>query len=352
MKPFLSSMMVVCVLSLISFPVSGAQVRSGTPKEVILLDQDEISDLKREVKVKPGWPKELTIGSAPVGGTYYMWGGGFAKLLEEKVGVPGYMVITGGPLPNTRLVDGKRLDLGMVTSSPLWEGWHGEGWAKGKKYRNIRIIFPMYASYFQIYVKKTSGIKSLYDLNGKNIGVGPSGGTAATYWPKLLEMAGIKTARMVRGDSARLNQQFKEGALDANAQAVGLPWMLVQEMETTQEIHLLSIPRAEAEKFIQKYPHFALGTIPKGYYKCNAENEVETITVWNFMIVHKDAPEDLVYEVVKRTFENVDLLISAHPAAKETRPEHIVHSPVPLHPGAARYYKEKNIPIPQRILVY
>lgn len=340
----------LCVLTFISLSVSDAQIRSGSPKEVILLDQEEISGLKREVKVKPGWPKELTIGSAPVGGTYYAWGGGFATLLEEKVGIPGYRVITGGPLQNIRLVDRKKLDLGMVTSTPLWEGWHGEGWAKGKKYQNIRVMFPMYASYFQIYVRKTSGIKSLSDLNGKNIGVGPSGGTAATYWPKLLEMAGVKPGRIVRGDSATLHQQFKEGLLDANAQVVGLPWMLLKEIETTHEIQLISIPGAEAEKFLLKYPHFSLGVLPRGYYKSNADEEVETVTVWNFMITHQEAPEDLVYEIVKKTFEHVDLLISSHPAAKETRPENIVHSPVPLHPGAMRYYREKQIPLPHRVL--
>ena len=121
MKRFLvlSSMVFIAIFFLL--PLSIAQVKPGSPKEVTIIDQDEIPDLKPEVKVKPGWPKELTIGIAPVGGTYYIWGGGFAKLLEEKVGIPGYMVVTGGPLQNTKMVDGKKLDFGMVTSSPVWE---------------------------------------------------------------------------------------------------------------------------------------------------------------------------------------------------------------------------------------
>jgi len=351
MKRFLvlSSMVFIAIFFLL--PLSIAQVKPGSPKEVTIIDQDEIPDLKPEVKVKPGWPKELTIGIAPVGGTYYIWGGGFAKLLEEKVGIPGYMVVTGGPLQNTKMVDGKKLDFGMVTSSPVWEGWHGEGWAKGKKYQNTRAMFPMYASYFQMYATKKSGMKNIHDLNGKSVGVGPSGGTAATYWPKILEIAGVKPSRIVKGDSAGLNYQFKDGALDANAQAVGLPWMIVKEVETTHEINLLPIPKADAEKFIEKYPHFSPGILPKGYYKSNADYDVETITVWNFMIVHKNAPDDLVYEVVKKTFENVDILIAAHPSGKETKPEYIVYSPIPLHPGAAKYYNEKNIKIPNKLIL-
>jgi len=341
----------VFIATFFSLPVCEAQVKSGSPKGVTIIDQDEIPDLKPQVKVKPGWPKELTIGIAPVGGTYYIWGGGFAKLLEEKVEIPGYMVVTGGPLQNTKMVDGKKLDFGMVTSSPVWEGWHGEGWAKGKKYQNTRVVFPMYASYFQMYAMKKSGMKSILDLNGKSIGVGPLGGTAATYWPKILEIAGVRPSRNVKGDSEGLNRQFKDRVLDANAQAVGLPWMMVKEIETTHEISLLPISKADVEKFIAKYPHFSPGVIPKGTYKSNADYDVETITVWNFMIVHKDALDDLVYQVVHKTFENVDILIAAHSAAKETKPEYIVHSPIPLHPGAVKYYREKNIKIPDKLIL-
>jgi len=266
------------------------------------------------------------------------------------VGILGYMEVTGGPIPNTRMVDNKKLYFGMVTATPVWEGWHGEGWAKGKKYQNTRAMFPMHASYFQMYAMKRSGIKRLHDLNGKSIGAGPSGGTAATYWPKIFEMAGVKPSRIVNGGSAELNLQLKDGVLDANGQAVGLPWVIIKEIETIHEINIIPISRADAEKFIAKYPHFSPGVIPKGYYRSNVGYDVETITVWNFMVVHKDAPEDLIYEIVNKTFENVDILIAAHPSAKETKPEYIVNSPIPLHPGALKYYKEKNIKIPDRII--
>lgn len=327
-----------------------AQMRSTSHKEVTIIDLEEIPDILPEIKVKPGWPKELIIGSAPVGGTYYLWGGGFGKLLEEKVGIRGYMLVTGGPIHNIKMLNAKKLDFGMATSSPLWEGWHGEGWAKGKKYQNIRAILPMYASCFQIYALKKSGIKSIHDLNGKAIGVGPSGGTAATYWPEILEIAGVKPSRIVKGDSATLNNKLRDRVIDANAQAVGLPWVIIKELEATHEINLLHIPRSDAEKFISKYPHFSLGVIPKGYYKSNADYDIETITVWNFIVAHKDTPEDLIYEIVNKTFENVDILIAAHPSAKETKPEYIINSPIPIHPGALKYYKEKKIEIPNRII--
>jgi len=75
-----------------------------------------------QAQVKSDWPKSVTIGAAPLGGTYYIWAGGFIKLLQDKMGIPGYMVVTGGPVHNTQLVDTKQSDLGMVTVTPLWEG--------------------------------------------------------------------------------------------------------------------------------------------------------------------------------------------------------------------------------------
>jgi len=305
-----------------------------------------------EAQVKPGWPKVVTIGAAPLGGTYFIWAGGFAKLLNDKMGIPGNVESTGGPVHNVQLLQAKNLDFGMVTSAPAYEGFIGdpEGWSKGKKHPDIRVIFPMYTTYFQMYSLKTTGIMSILDLNGKSVGVGPVGGTPATYWPKILEAAGVKPKRIVNASSSDLNSQLKDGMLDANGQSVGLPWVTITEVETTHEVSVYGVPADIAKKINEKIPSLALGSMPKGTYKSNPDKEIPTLTVWNFMAVHKDAPEDFVYEVVKATFANVDILIAAHKSAQEVKPEAIVTSPIPLHPGAVKYYKEKGIQIPDKLI--
>jgi hypothetical protein len=298
---------------------------------------------------RPGWPKAVTIGAAPVGGTYFIWAGGLAKLLNDKLGIPGSVEVTGGPVHNTQLVDAKQLEIGMVTAAPAYEGWEGLGWAKGKRHQNPRVIFPMYTTYFQMYALKKSGIASIHDLNGKAVGVGPVGGTPATYWPLILESAGVKPRRIVNAGSSDLNNQLKDGLLDANGQSVGLPWVLVTEIETTHEINFFGIPKPDADKFISKYPFFSPGVVPAKTYKSNKE-DVHTLTVWNFVTVHKDAAEDFVYGMVKAVFDNVTILIAAHKSAVEVKPENIVHSPIPLHPGAVRYYQERGIKLPEKLL--
>ncbi len=299
---------------------------------------------------KEGWPKSVTVGAAPVGGTYFIWAGGFTKLLNDALQIPGNVESTGGPVHNVQLIEDKKLDFAMVTNGPAGEGWNGDGWAKGKKYQNQRAIFPMYTTYFQMYSMKKSNIKSILDLNGKSVGVGPIGGTPATYWPIILEAAGVKAGRIVNASSADLNSQIKDGMIDSNGQSVGLPWVTITEVETTESVNAYGVPVEVADKFIAKYPYFAKGIIPKGTYKSNPDEDLPTLTIWNFMVVHKDTPDDFVYEVVKKTFENVDILIAAHKSAEEVKPENAVYTPVPMHPGALKYYQEIGIKIPESMI--
>jgi len=296
------------------------------------------------------WPKIITIGGAPVGGTGYVYSGGFAKVLHEKMGLTASVEATGGPVHNTQLVNAKEATFGGISAPAVYDGWHGLGWAKGKKHQDIRIIFPMFNTYFQIYALKKTGVKEVQDLAGKSLGVGPVGGTSAMLWPKVLETLQIKPSRVVNASSSDLNSQLKDGLLDANAQTVGLPWSLISEIETTHEVNVFGLSKKEMSKVIEQFPFLSMGNIPKGTYKTNKDKEIETLTFWSFFITHKDMPEDFIYEVVKKVYENTEIMIATHKSAKETRPEHIIYSPLPLHPGAIKFYKEKGIALPEKLI--
>ncbi len=300
---------------------------------------------------KAKWPKSITVGAAPVGGTYFIWAGGFTKLLNEKLGIPGNVESTGGPVHNVQLIEENKLDFGMVTNGPAGEGWSGEGWAKGRKYQNQRAIFPMYTTFFQMYSLKKTNITSIMDLNGKSVGVGPVGGTPATYWPIIFQVAGIKPSRIVNASSADLASQLKDGMLDSNGQSVGLPWVTITQVETTDAVNAYGVPEDIADKFVAKYPYFAKGFVPKGTYKSNPDKDIPTLTLWNFMTVPKDMEADFVYEVVKATFANVDILIATHKSAEEVKPENVIYAPVPLHPGAVKFYQEIGIKLPDSLIL-
>jgi TRAP transporter TAXI family solute receptor len=295
-----------------------------------------------------GVAKPVTIGAASLGGVYYLWGGGFAEVLRVALDIDSTVQLTGGPVGNMKLLEAGVLDFGMVTTAPAYEGWNGLGWAEGKRYRNARVAFPMYMSYFQMYALEKTGIRSIQDLNGKRVGVGPVGGTPATYWPRVFETAGVKP-RIINSGLAYLDDQLRIGALDAHGSAIGLPWGLVSDIAVDHQINLFGVPKDVAEAFVKKHPFFSLGAIPANTYK-NQKDPLPTLTLWNFMAVRKDAPDEMVYRVVKATFERLDILAAAHRSAREVKADNIVLSPIPVHPGAVRYYHEKGIRLPETLV--
>ncbi|MDR7536002.1 MAG: TAXI family TRAP transporter solute-binding subunit, partial [Armatimonadota bacterium] len=93
---------------------------------------------------RPGWPRSVTIGSASIGGVYFVVAGGWARVIGEKMGLPATNRVTGGPVQNIQLVQTKEIELGMTTTGPLFEALAGIGEFRGRKMDAVRVIFPMY----------------------------------------------------------------------------------------------------------------------------------------------------------------------------------------------------------------
>jgi len=299
------------------------------------------------------WPKNVTIASASIGGAVYLYSGGFAKLIYEKMGIPASVEVTGGSVHNVKLVNSNQVTFGASVSPSVYDGWHGTGWAKGTKHQDIRAVFHMNNVFFQIYALKKSGIKNIYDLTGKNMGVGPIGGLPHIFYPEILNELGIKPARFVNASASDLDSQLRDGLIDANSLITGQPWIAVKETEVVFDVNVFGVNKSDSKKlkkFLGKYPFIVDGIIPKGTYKANRDHDIETLTYGSYYFAHKDLPEDFVYEVVKKTFENIDIIIAAHPSAREARPEAIVNCAIPIHPGAVKYYREKGIKLPEALI--
>jgi uncharacterized protein len=302
-------------------------------------------------KVTPGanWPTAATVGSASIGGTYYIWAGGWAKIITERI-VPVSVEVTGGPVPNIQLVNENRATFGYATNAAVYEGWTGTEWANGRKHENIRTMFPMYASYYHFITPTRHNISSLDDLNGKVIGGGPAGGTPDVYGTKrLLDSLGIRPSRVVNAGYSDANGQVRDGQIVGYTMFVGVPQASALELETTEPSVILAPTEAQMDRFIEENPFFAKGVIPGGIYR-SLPNDLNTLTIWNSALTHKDQPDDFIYEVVKATFENNAELVATHSSAKETLAENINTAVVPLHPGALRYYQEKGIQIDPKLM--
>lgn len=295
------------------------------------------------------YPTTVKIGTASQGGTYFIYGGGLATLLEQELEVTANVEVTGGPVHNMQLTQVKEQDIGLITLGPGYEGLTGTGeWTGGTKMEDVRVIFPMYTTPFHWWALEGSGVTKLEDIKGQRVGVGPAGGTSGTYLPIIHEALGLDTDNVQAGASDMASQQM-DGQLDIIGFAAGIPISAVSEIEVQRDITIFGIDGDLREQVIEKHPFFFEFTIPADTYN-SLDHDVETIAMYNFGIAHKDANSDFIYDLVKAYHENNDLMIQTHVSAKEATPESIlINKDLPLHPGAIRYYEEIGIDLPDSV---
>ncbi len=302
------------------------------------------SDAARE-----NWPKRASIGTAPIGGTYYIWGGAFAQIMEAKLKLPTTVEVTQGPVPNLKLVEAGQQTFGIATNGVIYDGYRGQGWAKGTKHENIRVILPMYATYFHCIALSKHNVKSVRDLEGKSVGAGAKGGTPDIYFRRVIEVLGVKPSRIVNLGFEDMNNQTKDGVIVGYCTNTGPPQASLTEMETTHDVRIFGLDLEDAKKVQAKFPYMIPGALPAGIYKSNKE-PVPTIAGFNMLVANKNLPEDFVYSVVKATYEGQDRLIAAHPTGKELPAERMAQSPAPVHAGAVKYFAEKGVKLPAELL--
>lgn len=294
---------------------------------------------------REGWPDSFSVGTASQGGTYFVYGSGWANLVAEELGIGGGGEVTGGPVQNAALVQTGDLEFGMVTMGPAYDAWIGESaLAPGLKHDQLRAMFPMYQTAFSVVALSSSGISSMADLDGKTVGVGPAGGTPGTYWPRFFEDLGLNVT-VRNGGAADLAGQLQDGLIDAFAFAAGLPIPAFSQLEAQAEVNIFGFTQEEAEKLAADFP-VSVFTIPAETYT-SVEAPLATVSMWNFSVTNAATPESLVYEVVKTVMGNHERMMEIHQAAKETLPENVDKNTfLPFHPGAVRWFEENGFTIP------
>jgi len=298
---------------------------------------------------KTGWPNDITIGTASQGGTYFIYGNGFASYITEALGLKATGEVTGGPVQNVTLVETGDHLLGLVTMGPAYDAWIGKSQlAPGLEHKSIRALFPMYQTPFQVVALKSSGITSVSDLQGKRVSVGPAGGTPGTYWPLFMEALGVK-ANVSNAGAADAASQLKDGLIDAFAFAAGVPISAFSQLAAENDVVMFGFSDAELPKVLEAFPAMAPLTIPAGTY-AGHDYDQNTVALWNFAIAREDVPETLAYEITKLAMENPDRMKQIHAAASETLLENWDKNTfMTFHPGAVRYYTEKGITIPDTL---
>lgn len=296
---------------------------------------------------REGWPNTITIGTGSQGGTYFGYGSGFATIINEKLGLNAGVEITGGPVQNVTLVQTGDHDMGFVTLGPADEAWKGQSQLMpGVPHTEIRALFPMYQTPLQAAVLASSDIKSISDLDGKRIGVGPATGTSAAYWPRYFEEAGMDVNLSYAG-GADTAGQLKDGLIDAFVYAAGLPTGAYSQLAVENDVRFLSMSEDELATMLKAVPAMQPFTIPANTYDDQPE-DLQSVSLWNFAIAKAGMPDSLAYEITALAMEDNPRMVQSHAAAKETLPENVSKNTViPFHPGAAKWFTDNGFKVPE-----
>jgi len=287
----------------------------------------------------------ITIATGSPGGSYQAYGQGLARILARELGQEVTAQSTQGPAQNVLLLERKQATLAFITMGVGLQAWNGSDWTKGTQYRSMRVIFPMYDTAFQFVAAKRLHLHWLEDLAGLHIGAGPRAATAGVYLPMIFRALDIK-ANVRFGAWESMTSQLKSGDLDGIVFGTGFPTPALTQLIAAEPLDFVP-PSADQIALIRKaLPEISRSTVPTGTYSSLAR-DYQTVGLFNFAVAQKDVPDDLVYKIVKTVFDNREELVKAESLAKETVPTNIGRDEVlPLHPGAARYYREIGIPIP------
>lgn len=291
-------------------------------------------------------PTSINILTGGPSGVYYPLGMSLSKLYSENIAGSTFSVrATKASVENLNLLQIARGQLAFALGDSVADAWKGDEEAGFKAPRDrLRAIAGIYPNYIQIVASQASGINSLEDLRGKRISVGaPRSGTELNA-RAIFQAAGLSYSDMGHvefkpyAESVRL---IEKGQLDATLQSAGLGSAAIRELAERVPIKFVAIP----EQVVSRIGGSAYqsGTIPAGTYK-GQTSDVTTATITNVLVSQTSVSDDIAYQMTKLLFENLDRLAEAHPAAKSIRLERATRGlPIPLHPGAERFYREVGV---------
>src|SRR3982075_1196931 len=284
----------------------------------------------------------LTGGTS---GVYYPLGVAIGKIYGDKIpNVKTQVQATKASVENLILLQQGRGEIAFTLGDSLKAAWEGDEEAGFKsKLDKLRTIGAIYPNYIQIFATAESGIKTLADLKGKSLSVGaPKSGTQLNS-RAILAAAGLsykdfgKIEYLPFAESVDL---MKNRQLNATLQSAGLAVAPAQDLSSSTDITVVSVPKEVVDKI---GPPFVSVMIPANTYT-GQDKDVPTAAVINYLVTSSAVSDDLAYQMTKLIFESLPELANAHVAGKEIKLESAATgSPVPLHPGAVRYYKEKGL---------
>jgi TRAP transporter TAXI family solute receptor len=234
--------------------------------------------------------------------------------------------------------------MGMVMGSVGYNATQGK--APFEKKYDLVALFQMYPAPEHIVTTAQSKIKTIADLKGKKVSIDVPGSGCSTMAKVILEEAGFDLAKdltIANLSQTESVQALKDGVVDAVFFNFAYPASAVMDIAATRDLVLIPMDQTLADKIIKKYPYYVKVVIPGKTYS-KADNDIMCLGDSNVLVANRNMDDDVAYKIVKAIYSNVKegkyALINVHPIAAQLTPQNAVNSPIPLHPGAARYFRE------------
>lgn len=292
----------------------------------------------------------ITIGTGGVTGVYYPTGGAICRLVNKgrkEHGIRCSVESTGGSVYNTRTIREGELDFGVVQSDVQSAAMEGVRAFDGDEpYSDLRAVFSVHSEPMHVMVRGDSGIDSVMAMKGKRVNIGNPGSGTRVLADVLMENAGVSPDDFALAAELKSSEQAAalcDGKIDAAIWAAGLPNGSTMEATSTCDIKLLDLSTSGTDKVLASNAAYAAATIPAGLYPGN-EADIASWGPKATFVVDAKTSDEVVYVLVQAIFENFEDFKKLHPAFGSLTQEGMIKDGLsaPLHPGAAKYYKEQG----------
>ena len=288
-----------------------------------------------------GGSQKIFLATGSETGTYYSFGIALGQVMKDKIGQEFGVQSTGASKANIQLVAGGDVDMAIVQNDVMDYAFNGTNtFAAEGALSGFSAVATLYAEVVQIVAKP--GITSVADLKGKTVSVGDAGSGTEFNAAQIFEAYGmtfddINKQSLGFTDSA---DKFKDGQLDAFFVTAGAPTTCITDLATSNDFVILSIGETEMQYLKDNYGYYTEYTLAAGTYDKQTE-DATTVAVKATLIAADDLSEDVVYNVTKGIFENIEAIKATHAKGAELSADSGVQGvSIPFHAGAEKYFKE------------
>ncbi len=291
----------------------------------------------------------LTIATGAFDDVSYVFGAALAGLFSERgVGLCMTSDATDGSTFNVKALEDGTADFALARADTTYTAYVEGTALRAQPHTSLRGVAIVYGSALHVVVRADAPVRQWTELRNRQVGFSIFSST------DLLPIVGYRGLVAAAGDlgptsiegvrmrSKELTHALATGRIDSGFVLTAYPVPFLHELARTADIRLLDIGPRAAARIRARYPFFKPAVIPPGTYP-GQPDPVSTVVVENLLVTRDSVAEEVVYRVTRTLLESLSVLAHDHAAALQVNPDLAPATPIPLHPGAARYYREREL---------